>query len=107
MTQQQRYAQAAAEAERRKTAFLSSAAEAKARIAPARLKQDIKQKASEGLANGSAQLAAKVQERPIAFGAAGAALLLYLFRRPLSVLFRRAYVRIRNHSPEISENDDG
>ncbi|HKT76830.1 MAG TPA: hypothetical protein VJQ78_08850 [Sphingobium sp.] len=107
MTEQQRYRQAAADAERKKAAFLSSAAAAKARIAPARLKEDVKQRAADGWASGKAQVAAQVQERPVAFGAAGAALLLYLFRRPLSALFRRAYVRIRNHSPEKSENDDG
>ncbi|WP_340264143.1 hypothetical protein [Sphingobium mellinum] len=107
MTQQESYAQAVVDAERKKAAFRSSVAAAKARIAPARLKQDIKQKATAGLKNGGAQLAASVNERPIAYGAAGAALLLYLFRRPVSALFRRAYVRIRNRTPEISENDDG
>lgn len=107
MNQQERYAQASAAADRKKAAFLSSASAAKARITPARLKQDIKQKAKDGLANGSVGIAAQVKERPVAFGAAGAALLLYFFRRPLSALFRRAYVRIKNHSPERSENDDG
>lgn len=107
MTQQERYAEAIADVERKKAAFRSSAAAAKARIAPVRLKQDIKQKAADSLKNGGAQLAANVSERPIAYGAAGAALLVYLFRRPVSALFRRAYVRICNRTPEISENDDG
>lgn len=106
MTTQERYAEAVVEAERRKVALKSSAAAAKSRIAPARLKQDIKLRAVDGLKNGSAQLAANVSERPIAYGAAGAALLFYLFRRPVSALFKRAYVRIRNRTPEISENDD-
>lgn len=107
MTEQQRYARATAEAERRKAAFLASATAANERVAPARLKQDVKQKVAHGLNNGKAKLTDAFQERPAAYGAAGAALVLYFFRRPLSALFRRAYVRISNHSPEKSENEDG
>lgn len=107
MSPEQRYRQASAQAEERKATFLSSAAVAKARLTPARLTRDAKEKASETLSNGKAYLTAKVQERPVAVGAAAGALVLYLFRRPLSALFRRMVVRITNRSPDTSETDDG
>ena len=103
----ERYRQAEARAEQKKAQFLSSASAAKARISPARLKQDIKQKAVDSFSNGRDYVSAKVQERPVAAGAAAAALMIYLFRRPLSALFRRTYVRITNRHPERAETDNG
>ena len=107
MSLEERYAQATAEAAHKKAAFLCSTAAVKARVSPARLKQDAKQKVAVGMSNGSAYVAAKVQERPVAAGAAASALLLYMFRRPLWALFRRTYVRITNHTPETAEADNG
>lgn len=107
MSLEERYVQATARAEQQKAVFLSSAAAAKARLAPARLKEDLKQKAVDGVLNGSAYVAAKAHQRPIAFGAAAGALVLYLFRRPISALFGRMYVRMKNSNPETSETQDG
>ncbi|HKY82099.1 MAG TPA: hypothetical protein VJM09_11590 [Sphingobium sp.] len=107
MSPEQQYRAASVEAERRKTALRTSAATAKARIAPARLVRDVKEKALDTLSNGKAYVVAKAEERPIAVGAAAGAFALYIFRRPLSALFKRIYVRITNRSPETSEIDDG
>ncbi|HEX7741724.1 MAG TPA: hypothetical protein VF442_04720, partial [Sphingobium sp.] len=112
MSPEEQYRQASAQAERRKAELLSSAAAVKARIAPARLKQDVRQKAAESLAEGGAYIAAKATQRPVAVGAAAGALLLYVFRRPLSALFGRIYVRLTDRPPlkhrtETSETDDG
>lgn len=112
MSPEEQYRQASAQAERRKAELLSSAAAVKARIAPGRLKQDVRQKAAESLAEGGAYIAAKVTQRPVAVGAAAGALLLYVFRRPLSALFGRIYVRLTDRPPlkhrtETSETDDG
>lgn len=101
------YREAAARAEERKAAFLSSAQVAKARVAPARLKEDVKGKARDTLSRGTASAKAKVQERPIAAAAAAGALALYVLRRPLGTLLHRLYVRARNRTPEHSEKDDG
>lgn len=103
----ERYRQAEARADERRAQFLASASAAKARIAPAQLKQDAKQKAADSLANGRDYITAKVQERPIAAGAAAAALVIYLFRRPLSALFKRTYVWVTNRHPERAETDNG
>ncbi|WP_030540516.1 hypothetical protein [Sphingobium sp. DC-2] len=107
MTAEERYRLATVEAERKKAAFLSSAAEAKARVSPARIKQDVKQKAGESLHNASAQAMAKANEHPVATAAGAGAFVLYLFRRPLAALFRRTYVRLSNRTPDQSEKDDG
>ncbi|WP_176595554.1 MULTISPECIES: hypothetical protein [Sphingobium] len=107
MKQEQVYREAAARADARKAALVSSALAAKARVAPARLKRDAKEKATETLLDGTAYAAAKVRQRPAATAAAVGALALYLLRRPLGTLFQRLYVRVRNRTEEISETDDG
>lgn len=107
MNREDAYRAASAQAEARKSAFLSSAQAARARVAPARLKQDARDKATETLLDGAAYAAAKVQQRPTATAAAVAALGIYLMRRPLGALFRRIYVRISNRTEETSETDDG
>jgi hypothetical protein len=107
MSREYLYREAAARSDQKKAAFLSSALAAKARVTPARLKQDAKDKATGTLLDGAAYTAAKVRQRPAATAAAAGALLLYVMRRPLGRLFGRIYVRIRNRTPEISETDDG
>lgn len=107
MTREEQYRQASSEAERAKAAFLSSAEMTKSRVAPARLLQDARQKAGNTLANGRTRLVEAVKERPVAAVAGGGALLLYLFRRPLTALFRRAYVRVTSRPQEDMEIDDG
>lgn len=107
MNATEQYRQAKANAELKKAQFLCSASAAKARIAPAQLKKDVKQKAVDSFSKGRGYVTAKVQERPVAAGAAAAALLIYMFRRPLSALFRRTYVRITNRHPERAETDNG
>lgn len=107
MSPEERYAEANGEAARKKAAFVSSAATAKARLSPARLKQDVKDKAFNSVQKGKTKIAATVQRRPLAAGAAATALTLYLFRRPVSALLKRMYVRITNRQPEESETDDG
>lgn len=107
MTDEEQFRQASAEAERRKSAFLSSVAAAKARLSPARLKQDAKHKMSDGLYNSGSRAMATVSEHPVATGAAAGAVVLYLFRRPAWALFHRLYVRITNRTPDRSEKDHG
>jgi len=107
MNATERYRQAEAQAEQKRARFLSSASAAKERIAPARLKQDVKQMAVDSLSNGRDYVTEKVHDRPVAAGTAAAALVIYLFRRPLSALFRRTYVRITNRHPKRAETDNG
>lgn len=107
MTREDQYRQATAEVERAKAAFLSSAEATKSRVAPARLMHDAKEKAGDTLVDGRERIVEGVKEHPVATAAAGGALLLYLFRRPLTALFRGAYVRVTNRPQEILETDDG
>lgn len=102
-----RYRAACDRADTAKGRLQLTAEEAKARITPARLKQDAKDKASGAVRGGIARIAAKAQQRPVAIGAAATAFGLFLFRRPLAALFGRLYVRFRNIDADISENDDG
>ncbi|WP_323810119.1 hypothetical protein [Sphingobium baderi] len=104
MNREAAYRQAVAQAEEKKAQFLLSAQAAKARVAPARLKQDAKDKVISLATGGAAHAAAKVQENPVAAGAGLTAFLLYLARRPLAALFHRLHVRWKNPNPE---NEDG
>lgn len=107
MTAEEQYQRATVEVEQKKAAFRSSATVAKARLSPTRLKQDVKGKVSDGLHKVSSTAMTQISERPVATSAAAGALAIYLFRRPLSALFRRIYVRITNRTPDQSEKDDG
>lgn len=107
MNLESRYRAACDRADAAKGRLHLTAEETKARITPARLKQDAKDKASATVRDGIAQVAAKAQQRPVAIGAAATAFGLFLFRRPLAALFGRLYVRFKNSGTDISENDDG
>lgn len=100
MSREAAYREAIQQAEEKKAQFLLSAGAAKARVAPARLKQDAKDKVVSVAMDG----AAKVGQHPVAAGAGLTAFLLYLARRPLAALFRRLHIRFKNRNPE---NEDG
>lgn len=106
MSRTEDYRAASVRADQARSAFLGSITAAKARIAPARLKADTKRKIIETAMNGTANTAARIQERPIAVGAAAGAFLIFLTRKPLAALFRRLYVHIKSPGPENSETDD-
>ncbi len=101
------YAEACVRAETARARMLASAEDAKARIAPARLKQDATSAVTGAVLSGVAKGAAQAQQRPIAIGAAATAFILYLARRPLAALFGRLYVRVKDAQQQISETDDG
>ena len=107
MTAETSYQAAVARAEHAKAQFRQSAQDAKARIAPARLKQDVKDKISGAAKRSVARVGDKARKNPVAVGAAGTALLLFLARRPLTALFRRIYVRLTNACTYELENDNG
>lgn len=107
MRQEQAYRDAVVRADSARARLRDSAEAAKARISPARLKQDVKDKAKGAALDVVAKGAAQARERPYAIGGAVAAFGLYLARRPLLNLFRRLYVRLAETSPEHSETDDG
>ncbi|WP_420145367.1 hypothetical protein [Sphingobium sp.] len=81
-----------------------TADDAKARITPARLKQDAKDGLGNAVSNSLSNMKAKALQRPVATGAAATAFGLFLFRRPLAALFGRLYVRF-THNPELSETE--
>ncbi len=107
MNLETRYREACERADAARGRFQLTREEAKARVSPARLKQDVKDKASGAVKNGVVRLVAKVEQRPVAVGAAAAAFGLFLVRRPLTALFRRLYVRFQDTQLDNSENDDG
>ena len=111
MTQELAFREACARADLARAQMKISAAQAKARIAPALLIQDAKDKAIDGVSgavSGAVALgAAKAQQRPVAVGAAATAFALFLARRPITALFQRLYVRFRNTSTDMPENDHG
>ncbi|RJG56656.1 hypothetical protein D0Z70_04715 [Sphingobium terrigena] len=102
-----RYQEAVARAEAAKQSLISSAQTAKARITPARLKQDATAKVVDVAMDGMAYAAATARQRPAMVGAAGAAILLFLARRPLAALFGRLGVQNDETNPDHSETDDG
>lgn len=105
MNRVEAYHAAHARAERAKAAFLESLSGTKARITPARLKSDARQKVTETVMNGAAGAAARVRERPVAFGAAAGALIIFLARKPLAALFRLLYVKLTSQR-DNPETDD-
>ncbi|MEJ7935647.1 hypothetical protein WG907_15460 [Sphingobium sp. AN558] len=103
MSEHQNYRQASFRADQRKAILLSSLGDAKARLAPARLMADAKDKvigAVTAIPNIGVE---KARQRPLAVGSAVGAFLIYLFRRPLGTFFNRQYVRLKHI---YSENDD-
>lgn len=107
MSQEQAYRDAVVRADAARARLRDSAEAAKARIAPARLKQDAKDKIKGAALDVVAKGAAQARERPYAIGGAVIAFGLYLARRPLLNLFQRLYVRFTETYPEHSETDDG
>lgn len=97
------YRAAIANADAHRAQLLESAQAAKARIAPARLKQDAKDKVAATALDGVAYVGAKFQQRPIAMTAAAGALGLFMARRPMTALLRRLYVRIKDRHRQFGD----
>jgi hypothetical protein len=107
MSREEAYQAARVKAEERKATFLTTVQATRARVAPARIKQDVSDKITGTILDGAAYAAAKVQQRPAATAAAVGAFALYAMRRPIGALFRRLYVRISKRTEDISETDNG
>ena len=107
MSREQAYREASERAALLRNTALLSLADARARIAPDRLKADAEAKLVATALDGIAYVGAKVRQRPVATGAAATGIFLFFFRRPLTALFGRLFVRLRNRNTEISEIDDG
>ncbi len=101
------YREASARAQIAKERFTASAKAAKARVMPARLKQDVVTKIKKSASDTVSNTTAKVRENPIATSAAGGAFLLFLARRPLLALLRKSYVRCRKSYFKDMETDNG
>lgn len=106
MNLETRYREACDRADAARGRLGVTAQQAKARITPAQLKKNVKDKASAAVKTGVSRVTTKARQRPVAFGAAAAAFALFLARRPLTALFGRLYVRFRN-TQDNSEIDDG
>lgn len=109
MSRTNRYRIAIARAEARRTAFLASAADAKARVAPARLKSDLKEKLVMSISDAGQSVANTVRTRPVASVAVAATVGAWFARRPIAALFRRLYVRLGHPDTALdnSETDNG
>lgn len=107
MSREQAYREATERAIHLRSKAVLSLADAQARIAPDRLKADAEAKITATALDGVAYVGAKARQRPVATGAAATGIVLFLFRRPLTALFGRLFVRLRNRNTEISEIDDG
>lgn len=104
MTRLEAYRAACARAIVARTRLNDSAAVARARLTPARLKQDARDYAVQTMTDAGHRAARWVRAHPIAVGAATAAFIVYLARRPLAALFGRLHVRWKTRN---SENDHG
>lgn len=101
------YREACARAQIAKERFAASANNAKARVKPARLKQDVVNKVKKSASDTISNSADKVREHPVAAGAAGGAFLLFLAQRPLLALLRKSYVRCRKSYFKNMETHNG
>lgn len=103
MTRRQSYIAATLLAEEKRRAFLNSLNATKARVQPGRLAQDAKGvivRKIHGAVTGAIDTA---KQRPWATGAASAALIAYLARRPIGSFLRRVYVRARTGQWETQD----
>ncbi len=109
MSRADHYRIAVARAEARRAAFMASAADARARIAPARLKSDVKEKLVTRIGNTAQSMAETVRTRPGATAAVILGVGAWFARRPIAALFQRLYVRVRHPDarPDIMETDNG
>ncbi|MFZ2996737.1 hypothetical protein [Sphingobium sp.] len=107
MTENISYHAACLRAEEARNRLLATSQEARARIAPARLKKDAVGKVKGAFRDSINSASAKVQERPVAAGAAATAFLLFLARRPLTALLKRLYVRLTDPNRDNSESKNG
>jgi len=87
------YLAACARASQKKAQAQQSLGETKARIAPSRLVQDAKGATIGKVKEAGEHVKAGACAHPYATGAAVAAFLAYLARRPLTTLTKRMYVR--------------
>ncbi|MDX3899440.1 MAG: hypothetical protein QHC40_02840 [Sphingobium sp.] len=111
MSEDMAYRAACERARARRAALTDSAHAAAARIAPARLREDLREKVVQGAHNTVHKLQAGARKRPVAAGAAGIALIAWFARRPLWTLLRRLFVdesdeELRDDRPS-SETDNG
>lgn len=108
MSRKEKFQAASDLVEARRSLFLANLKAARARLSPARLKADARDRVVHGLVDAGHNVRRTVQERPVATTAAALALGAYLARRPLAALFHRLYVRLRNgpDAHSISEDDD-
>ncbi|MEJ7927665.1 hypothetical protein WG908_12975 [Sphingobium sp. AN641] len=104
MSSEEAYRAATERAEARRAALLDSIAAATARVTPARLRADAKDKVTQGMMALGTKTGDMVRDRPVMVAATASALVAYLARRPIAALFKRLYVRVRDRN---SENDNG
>ena len=104
MSSEQAYRAATERAEARRAALLDSLAATRARVTPAKLGADAKNRLTQGMAAFGTKASETVRERPVVTATTAAAVVAYLARRPIAALFRRLYVRVRDRN---SENHDG
>lgn len=105
------YRAACERARERRAALTDSAHAVKARVAPARLRADLREKVVQGAHNMVHTVQVGARKRPVAAGAAGIALIAWFGRRPLWTLLRRLFVEegdedLRDDRPS-SETDHG
>jgi hypothetical protein len=111
MSGKETYAQACIRARAARARLHDSLSATGARITPARLKADLRDKTVQGVVEAGRNVQAAVRSRPLAASAAGIAFIAYLARRPLGTLFHRLFVRIRDRREDRhlseSETDNG
>ncbi|MET0249168.1 MAG: hypothetical protein ABW164_05515 [Sphingobium sp.] len=93
MTARGEYLAACARAEEKKAQARRSLDRAKARVRPGRLVNDAKDAAVGKAKHAGEQVKTSAAAHPYAFGAAAAAFIAYLARRPLTQLIKRTYAR--------------
>ena len=103
------YRMATARAQSQRAALMASAADAKARIAPARLKSDVKEKLVTTISDVGQSVADTARARPVAATAVALGLVAWFARRPIAALFGRLFVRFRHpdNDADMMETDNG
>lgn len=102
MTAEDQYRASARDAEAKKARFLGDVQIAKARLSPARLTQDVKDKASAAFNDASTRAQDGIRQHPVAAGAAAVGVAAYILRRPLAALSERAVLYARDNWPHSS-----
>ncbi len=105
MKTEDRYRASVLRARSARARFMQEVAAAKRRLAPQSLKAEARAATARAVQSAKAEVRATAAAHPIAIGAGASALILLIFRKPLTALSRYLYVRWQDRRGAVPETE--